>query len=232
MSSKSHIPLAKHILWLPVAIWLTKTLVLGFENELGSYIHPRFNTFTIAFSALGLGLMIVALLQHGRSIMQATPQWLSWVVFLGSAGLALVPPLTLSAASVISRASEASYAASTTRLHARYDQFTVKDWSSLLAQTPDPISLVGKPVAFEAFVSRPASTAAPALLSRFSVTCCAVDAQPISLPARSTELESLSANQWVKITGVWARDPTSSTGISITVHTLDTIAQPKEPYVY
>ncbi len=218
------------LLWLAVTVWLVKVLILGFENELGSYIHPRFNTFTIVLCAVGLLVYVYTLIKHPQP-KDTTSDWLASVIILVSLATAMVPPLALSASSAVTRGN-ASFGRSAVTLSARYDQFTIKEWSGLLSQTTDTVSLVGKPVAFEAFIGRPLSENEPALLARFSVTCCAIDAQPITLPAQGAALQSLPKNQWVRIKGAWVKDPASTIGIAIAVNQAEVITQPKEPYVY
>jgi uncharacterized repeat protein (TIGR03943 family) len=220
--------------WLPLGIWLVKSLVLSAQGRLGAYIHPRFFTFTALLCFVGLLLIIASYLQPSESTTShnhKNTHWRTTFYLLVAIATAMMPPLSLSSSSVINRGSD-TYAAASPKLTARYDQFSIKEWSGLLSQTNDSLSFVGKPIAFEGFVSRLPSDEKPGLISRFGVTCCAIDAQPISLPIRSELLSGTAVNQWLRIKGVWQRDNTSDKGIVMQLSEVTQIEQPKEPYVY
>ena len=68
-------------------------------------------------------------------------------------------------------------------------------------------------------------------LTRFTITCCAADASPfsaeVSLPADS---DAPTKGGWIEITGRWDGHLTSDGWPRIEGATVQSIAQPAEPY--
>lgn len=227
---------AHTIIWIPLAVWLVKSIVHGFAGKLGAYIHPRFFLFTIILCCVGLMLVVINLYKpdthnHQHADSKQPNNWLASITILIGIATAMMPPITLSAASVVNRGNE-TFSAAPPTLSARYDQFNIKEWSGFLSQTHDPLTLVGKPVSLEGFLSKQPTAEKPGAIARFGVTCCAIDAQPVTLPIRLQDSSNIPINQWLKIKGVWQRDGASDSGISIKLNEVQQIPQPKEPYVY
>ncbi len=159
------------------------------------------------------------------------------------AGMIVLPPATLSSATAIQRdvaSTTVSGGADLTSAQrastAAFAHFTVRDWASLLAQTTDATFYDGKPVDLTGFVSPdPRGSADVFYLSRFVVTCCAVDAQPVGVPVyRPTWKDTLKPNQWVHVTGAFAANPSTSSDapIALTPAQLSKTDVPAQPYLY
>jgi len=110
-------------------------------------------------------------------------------------------------------------------------QYGVKDWAALIRQTTDTTSLVGKEVRLSGFVVPGADGSFT--LTRFVISCCAVDAQPVGLGI-VTDGTVPDEDQWVTVTGKLAANPDESADARIVIRaaTVRTIAQPSDPYEY
>ena len=110
-------------------------------------------------------------------------------------------------------------------------EYGVKDWAALIRQTTDTSALVGKPVELEGFVVPGADGSFT--LTRFVISCCAVDAQPVGLGV-VTDGALPDADQWVRVTGKLAANPDQSADARIVIRaaTVRGIDQPTDPYEY
>ena len=110
-------------------------------------------------------------------------------------------------------------------------QYGVKDWAALIRQTTDTTSLVGKEVRLSGFVVPGADGSFT--LTRFVISCCAVDAQPVGLGI-VTDGTVPDEDQWVTVTGKLAANPDESADARIVIRaaTVRKIAQPSDPYEY
>lgn len=238
-------------------VWLAAT------GQLGLYIHPRYIVFTVIMAVVALVFVVARVLiagaqqhahddhahdedddpaeerpvQRGLSIAALT------VAGLLAAGAVLLPPATLSAATASQRditASQANLDAASLEDAAGADgptfsRYTVLEWSSLLAQTSDPIFFAGKPVDVIGFVTPDPVAQDVFYVSRFSITCCAVDAQPIGVPVYLPDWQSrFDADDWVQVTGEFAanRSSTSSAVIALVPAEVTGVDEPSEPYLY
>jgi len=72
-------------------------------------------------------------------------------------------------------------------------------------------------------------------VSRFIVTCCAVDAQPVGVPVYAPNWKAdLAVDDWVRVTGSFGVNPSSSSAqsIAVTADTVTPIEEPDEPYLF
>lgn len=108
--------------------------------------------------------------------------------------------------------------------------YTIADWISLFFSDPEPENYVGKSVQVEGFVQpHPDGTFA---VARFMITCCAVDATPISLNVDSQK-GSLKDDEWVRVTGVFQVKNISGGRVLVIQPTkTEKIAVPANPYFY
>jgi len=114
-------------------------------------------------------------------------------------------------------------------------EYGVKDWAALIRQTTDTSALVGKPVELSGFVV-PGSDGS-FTLTRFVISCCAVDAQPVGLGVvtdGTSDGRTPDADQWVRVTGKLAANPDQSADARIVIRaaTVRDIDQPTDPYEY
>ena len=226
------------------------TVWLGWQGMLGFYIHPRYNLFTLVMAAIGVSLMAIAFFvptkghshaghKHakGHSIME----WLSLGLVTVVVGIALVlPPTTLSSYTAENRSfgtvatSPAADAIDVESTTSGFENLTVRDWASLLIQTQDPSFFRGKPFSALGTIT---DSGDPDVffLTRFVVTCCAVDAQPVSIPVYYPGWsDEFAVDSWVTVNGGFQVLPQIAEPGNLAVVPGDTVEEevPREPYLF
>ena len=119
---------------------------------------------------------------------------------------------------------------------AAFASFTVLDWASLLRQTSDVGFYAGKPVTVQGFiVPDPDDPDNVFYVSRFFVTCCAVDAQPAGIPVHYPGwASSFATDDWVDVSGEISTNPsrTSTQPLAVIPDAVVPIEQPSDPYLF
>jgi uncharacterized repeat protein (TIGR03943 family) len=158
--------------------------------------------------------------------------------------LIIVPPATLTSATADQRAINSSGVGSEVQsvddaaiaTDTAVRQFTVLDWASLLNQTSDAGFYADKPVDVVGFIT--ADTEDPDnmfYVSRFIVTCCAVDAQPVGVPVYLPRwADSFSTDQWVRVSGEFSVNTSreSTQPLVLREAVINTIETPDDPYLF
>lgn len=231
---------------------LVATAWLALNNQLILYIHPRYIVFTVVMAAIALVLVIASFLLrpgHNHDEPQTRSQArLSTVASLLAVGVALamivVPPATLTSATVAQRdinssgvgAEVQSVDDASDSSDAVFAAFTVLDWASLLRQTSDTSFYASKPVDVTGFVTEDSSDPDNVFyVSRFVVTCCAVDAQPVGVPVYLPGWRDQHAvDDWVEVTGQFATNSSQSSTeqIALMPETITPVGEPSEPYLF
>ncbi|MCU1414394.1 MAG: uncharacterized protein JWN80_1734 [Microbacteriaceae bacterium] len=233
---------------------LVATIWLGVTNQLILYIHPRYIVFTVIMAVIGIALVIGSFVtrhDHDHED-EEKPRRLGVVLSVGATvltlalavGLIVVPPATLTTATADQRViNSGSLTAGTKTVDSAASaptgasaKFTVADWASLLRQTSDETFYRNKAADVIGFVS--ADTDDPDnvfFVSRFVITCCAVDAQPVGVPVYLPNWKSAFASgAWVQVTGSFDTDPSRSSKQPIVLLPTATkkTTQPSDPYLY
>jgi putative membrane protein len=157
--------------------------------------------------------------------------------------LVVLPPATLTSATAGQRdvnSSTASLAGTSVEDAASadaeaYAAFSVLDWAGLLRQTSDLSFFEGKTADVVGFVVPAGDDPDVFYVSRFVVTCCAVDAQPVGVPVHLVDWRSqVSADEWLDVSGGFQTNPssTSSDPIALVPDSLEEVGQPSDPYLY
>ncbi|NQX34153.1 TIGR03943 family protein [Herbiconiux sp. VKM Ac-2851] len=164
------------------------------------------------------------------------------VVIAATVGaLLIVPPSTLTTATVDQRDLNASAAvtdtsATETLVGSDTAAFTIKDWASLLRQGAGEDYFAGKSATLTGFVTPdPTDPDDVFYVARFAVTCCAVDAQPVGVPVYLPGWQdSYAVDTWVEASGTFGTNPSTSSSQPIVFEPADItpVDQPDEPYVY
>jgi len=249
-------------MWLSLQRWwgvilivvaVSATLWLGVTQQLVLYIHPRYVVFSVVMAAIALmlGLMSIAIRPRDTEEVAMSSVWSKFfrVIALVLSGavavsLAVVPPATLSSETASQRDILGSNVSSDRQNLddvARADEslianFTVVDWASLLRQTSDPTFYADKTAHLVGFIT--ASEDDPNnifYLSRFTVTCCAVDAQPTGVAVYAPNwTNALTVDQWVEVIGIFEINPSSRSDVSLVLipEKLSGVDRPREPYLY
>lgn len=228
------------------------TLWLAVGNQLVLYIHPRYIVFTVIMAAVALVLVVAGSLRGRGEEDDEAPSRSAVGVSVAAvvAGVAVavvmvaLPPATLSSATAGQRDINGSTVAADAQTVSDVESapvgafaaFTVKDWSSLLRQTTDLDFYAGKPVDVVGFITAdPDDPQNVFYVSRFVVTCCAVDAQPLGVPVYFENWpDSFELDQWVEAKGELGTNPSqhSKQPIALDPDSVTIVEQPSEPYLY
>ncbi|MBG6054503.1 putative repeat protein (TIGR03943 family) [Salinibacterium sp. CAN_S4] len=236
-----------------IGIAVIATLWLAVRNELVLYIHPRYIVFTVIMGVFALALVVASVLSRPRHDEDEPPsrrtaKTLS-IVAASVAGLlavsmVVIPPATLTSATASQRdinstsigTEKQSVSEASTAPTAVFATFTVVDWSSLLRQSSDLAFYDAKPVDVVGFVTAdPDDPRNVFYVSRFVVTCCAVDAQPAGIPVYLPNWpDTLAVDQWVRVTGEFEANGSAKSmqSIALDPETVTPVERPSEPYLY
>ena len=235
-----------------IGISMVATLGLMFRNQLVLYIHPRYIVFTVVMAAIALLLVAASIVLKPHHDADPEPRrrarWLSATALLLASVVAVsmivVPPATLTSATASQRNINSTTVRSITQTvseanaspTAAFAKFTVVDWSSLLRQTNDLAFFDGKPVDVTGFITPDQDDPQNVFyVSRFVVTCCAVDAQPVGIPVYMPNWgDAITIDDWVQVTGEFRANPSqkSRQGLALNPATVARVEQPSEPYLY
>ncbi len=222
------------------------TLWLGATEQLQLYIHPRYIIFTIIMMSFGLCAVVAEMILLPSSKKQtASPSkyrsCMSLVVaIIMIIALLVLRPAVLTTNTIARRgintgASTEVMSSSDMANIQNSSQLTVKEWSSLLGQTRNTNFFVHKPIEVTGFVSTYGTNRHIFYISRFVVTCCAVDARAVGVPVYVKDWQSqYKSGEWITIRGSFMKVPTEagqlSTPVVVSPHSITKISQPKDPY--
>ena len=238
--------------YFAILLFNVYTLVLYFNQQLTFYTSPRYVLFTVVFNAVslavcGAGFVLTAWRMGNGGIRARVPWRPSFTLVI--AGLVLVaayalPAHTLSSdtadqrsgnfnSSPVQQSSSSSgntlalFGADTSRL-------TIADWVSAFNLKTNTSFYEGKKVDVVGFVYHPKSAPQDVFyVSRFRVTCCAVDAQPIGLPVYSPGWqEKFDEDSWVRVVGSFSKtDQDIAEPALVTPQSIESTDRPANPYV-
>lgn len=225
----------------PHSLWLT------LNQQLQLYIHPRYIIFSAVMALFGMLFVLLSTRQN-----DSVPRdLLSWrkvagmvvLLCLAFAVFIVIKPAILGSSTVTQRGVNTNTAVLTNSDTSSllfgnndYSNLSIKDWSSLRAQLSDPAYYRDKKVNVSGFVSASKNDSPDIFyVSRFVVTCCAVDASPVGVPVYKPNWKTVFAeDEWVHVEGSYIDNPANDRTEKSVVKplTLQKISQPKDPYVY
>ncbi|MFZ7089010.1 TIGR03943 family putative permease subunit [Curtobacterium sp. RRHDQ10] len=180
--------------------------------------------------------------RRARRVVGTVAGALGTVVVVGLAlSMLVLPPATLSARTAVQRSVDAGSLSDATGssgavslLGATTDTsaFGVKDWAAAIRTTTDASSLVGQRVDLTGFVVHRADGFT---LTRFVISCCAVDAQPVGVGVVEPAGADVPADDaWVRVRGTITAnpDPAASDRLVIGATTVRRVPEPGDPYEY
>jgi putative membrane protein len=241
--------------WIGTALTLVgavATLWLAATGKLTLYIHPRYIVFTVVMAVIAVIFAVAAVavlpgqrehLDHDEDAPTTRrSRVLGWshAALLITAALALlvVPPATLSPRMLQSRdIVSAGQRLDTTDVPKLQGSdpatFSLKDWAGLLQQGGAE-SVLGQDISVSGYVLDQGEEDV-FFIARMTVTCCAVDAQPIGLPVYRPDWKSeLRESTWIAVEGTFVEDVgrDGRHPALIQVDSLKRIDEPDNPYVF
>lgn len=150
--------------------------------------------------------------------------------------LLVLPPATLTTATAENRELNAAAvgpdSAAPDLVGGDTSSFTVKDWALILRQNPDPADFAD-PISVTGFVLPSPDDEDVFYVARFTVTCCAVDAQPVGVPVHLPGWQDrFAADDWVTAEGRLDVDPAGGPSPVLVPETVEPTEQPEQPYVF
>lgn len=234
------------ILLLIIAV---ATLWLAATGRLTLYIHQRYVVFTTGMAVVALMMASASIITQSRADQYTHFAWWRGItacvmicVVASMALLTLPTALTTITATqrginkgVVTRLSTDKLSQASIFAQRDYSHLTIKEWAGLLAQTHDSAFYRGKTVNLTGFVTPDTADSQIFYVSRFVVTCCAVDAQAVGVPVYAPGWrERYQPNSWVTVMGDFAAHPQQHRQQPIVVmpRSITPTTQPKEPYEY
>lgn len=243
MSRRNHISLGVVL----AAVTTASILWLQWTNKLNFYINPAYDWFASCMACVSIVGIVLSTIrpQHDESPaknVKVSTVILGIVAVLMALSLLLFHPKALSSTTASQRGINAggldlSSTITTAGFGAtNYSQFDIRDWASVLSQTSQPVFYNGKTA--EQLVGFVAPTPTPSsgvfYVSRFYITCCAMDAQPFGVPVYLVGWEkSYPLNSWVKVSGTFQQNPAGKVNanpIVLVPTAISRVPEPQDPY--
>jgi putative membrane protein len=225
------------VLALAYGVYLLHAFASG---SLYFYIHPLYMLPTVGAAVV---LLVLALLaasgrRHASETPVAPSRLAGLVLALPVALGVLLPPQPLSPLTAAQRGLGSTSLGPVEglpdfALSRPTESYSIKDWVKALQADPEPGRHAGKRVRVTGFVYRDVRLPPNRfLVARFVLKCCAVDAQPVGLPVRtSTTVPEPGA--WVTVDGVWEVDSVGDRRQPlIAASAVTPAARPSQPYLY
>lgn len=233
-------------------VGLVATIWLGLTGQLVLYIHPRYIVFTIIMAVLAAVLALAAFAfapadqnehehdhgnGHGSRWGWLWPAGSILIICAAVIGLLILPPSTLTTATVAQRDLNGSSSALTVKTPAKgdYSAFTVRDWASLIRSGAGQDFFADKTATVTGFITPDKNDQNVFYVARFVVTCCAVDAQPIGVPVYQPGWQNeYKTDSWVTVSSRFRANPNAASREAVVLipDVITPTTQPEQPYVY
>lgn len=249
--------------WLDVLALLAWGILLLKYTLTGQFrllIHPNYFGLVLATSIILLLLAIFKIISLWRSqgepilteehITLFPPGVSSSILLLAAIAGLIIPPKVLASQTAMQRGVVdiplTRSTPQTFRASVKPEARTLIDWIRTLNAYPEPDAYTGQPANISGFVLHLSELPDNyLLLSRFVLTCCAVDAYPISIPVQLPDSKhNYPVDTWLQIKGkmITVTLPSHNQSLSNTAinkrqlvlkaETITAIPTPRNPYNY
>ena len=246
--------------WLDVLAllsWGALLLKYIITGQLNLLIHPDYFWLVYATSAtlLSLGIFKGWQILQRQSVTGAEehailfpPQWSSGLLILTAIlGLAIAPKVLTSQTALqrgvtdlpMTRSQPQSFRATT-----KPEERSLIEWVRTLNAYPEPDAYAGQPAKVQGFVIHaPELPDSYLLLSRFIITCCAVDAYPVGIPVKlEGSHNAYPPDTWLEVEGemistipvqnISAETSADKRRLVLAAKSVEVIPTPNDPYGY
>ncbi len=238
--------------------WGILLLKYSFTGQYKLLIHP--NYFGLVLGS-GIVLIILAIIkiesiiknrrQNNREHISLFPPGLgsSLLLLVAIAGL-LIPPKVLTSQTALKRGVGdlplTTIQPQAFRTATKPDERSLIEWVRTINAYPEPDAYSGQPAKITGFVLHLSELPDDyIMLSRFVVTCCAVDAYPIGIPVKlETSHSNYPVDSWLTVEGLAIAETlpvkdridtntiTEKRSVVIEARSIKTIPTPADPYSY
>ncbi|MEM8642434.1 MAG: TIGR03943 family protein [Cyanobacteria bacterium P01_G01_bin.54] len=237
--------------WLDVLAlisWGSLMLKYHATGQLRLLIHPNYAPLTLAagFVLLIVGCLRLLYLLRRKGVVQELPHFTLLPPGLGMglltgvaiAGL-IIPPTVLASDTALQRGISDTLPVTQTQVQSFKnptppEERSLIEWVRTLNAYPEPDAYTDQAVDVTGFVVQPPELPKDYLLvSRFVITCCAVDAYPVGLPVRVGDRNNYPADSWLRVQGVMATETFGSRRqLIIDPEEIEIIDTPDDPYEF
>jgi len=241
--------------WLDVVAlfqWGALLLKFYFSGQLQLLIHPNYNLLVLG---AGFGFLIFSSLRAKHLIYRRRsgvndgpvqhvtlfPPGLGSGLLLVSALLGfLISPAVLASETALQRGLNESLPYTRTEAQSFYnpippEERSLLDWVRTLNAYPEPDAYRDQKVNLKGFVVHsPTLPENYLLISRFVISCCAMDAYPIGLPVQlTTDRGDYPQDGWLQVQGRMATaELADRRQLVIVAEAIETIPTPRDPYEF
>lgn len=240
---------------LALFTWGTLLLKYYSTGQIKLLIHPNYAWLVVCagliltvMGSLRIFPLVIALVRRRQQISNQSEEHLSLfppgvgsIVLLAIAILGLsVSPRALASDMALKRGVTETF--SFTRSQPQSFRAAIKpenrsliDWVRTLNAYPQPDAYTNQKVNVKGFVVHsPELPNEYLLISRFILTCCAVDAYPVGIPVKlETPRDNYNVDQWLEIKGTMATEELGEKRqLVIVPNQIEKIATPNDPYDY
>lgn len=224
-------------------------LILYIRDELDFYIHPRYELITggagVIIFLIGLFLLFSLIKESIQakkfSINLKRVNFLAYIFLFIIVVAIILPARSLSSTTVSQREADlnalnADYTLSTAQKFSQNtENFSLKDWVVSLKFNPDFSLYDNREADVSGFIFNPPEYEDDIfLVSRFVITCCAIDARPVGLLVYSPGwVDSFKKDEWIRVKG--RTEIIEKNGQELLVlnpENIETIDTPNDPYIY
>ena len=209
-------------------------VIIYVQKDLNLYIHPRYILFTLVMAVIGLAVAVFGFYgieesEHSHDVISKGSALMCMVMVV--AIFSLKPePLSSRLASNRKSISTNNVQSQKISLARNTENIKLEDWASLLSQPFSAKLVIGKKAVFSGFVMPSSTDSERMFVSRFVVTCCAVDARPIQVEVQNPKsMDNVSRDEWVEVSGVFED---IDGAILLVANNVRKIERPQDPYAY
>ena len=258
-NSESGAKLPQILSILAVLFWGILLLKYAITGQYQLLIHPNYFYLMLATSILLLIIGIIKIKQLLTTFIATTDNESHLTIFppgIGSslllltaiAGL-LIPPTVLTSSTALQRGITETLPPTRVQpqtfiTQTRPEERSLIEWVRTLNAYPEPDAYTGQPAKITGFtIHLPELGDNYLLLSRFILTCCAVDAYPIFIPVElPPNTEQYADDTWLEITGTMttqtlkirdrSQTPQEKRRLILKAENIKQIPTPSNPYSY
>lgn len=208
-------------------------LLLSVTGRITLYIHPRYVGFSVVMTIIATILLIASWPDdHKPAGAGYTHLAVAAVALLAAA----LPAQTLSARVAGNRAATPPSLQQTVQISSfdafskDFSRFSLQDWAVLLADPSNHEIVENKEASVSGFLFRDEQNRP--FIARFKMSCCAVDATPITIPLTGNLADGMSVNHWYAVRGDFKPAADQQPAYALHLTAAEPIEEPGDPYVY
>ena len=243
---------------LALLAWGVLLLKYSFTGQYKLLIHPNYYGLVLSSGIVLLVLGIIkvksilnhSLPNHGEHITLFPPGLGNGLLLIVAIAGLLIPPKVLTSQTAIKRGVGdlplTTIQPQAFRTTSKPEERSLIEWIRTINAYPEPDAYSGQPANITGFVLHLSELPDNyIMLSRFVITCCAVDAYPIGIPVKlDSSRSNYPVDSWLTVAGVAIAETLpikdrietntiiEKRSVAIEARSIETIPTPADPYSY